>query len=202
MARGRRVSAVQRELRLLCAYHEAGHAVAAALSGGAVSRVTTTRRGSRSGECALELSEVVRRPAAGADAIPAATRRRLARATVAVALGGTIAAEQLAREHGYELSPPLDGVRPLFAPGAEEDARIALAASAWLGRDAGAQRRFLRRVRGETERLLVSPGAWRAVRAVAGALLRAGTLDAKRARQVIARAMRGDAHRAASSLHG
>jgi hypothetical protein len=176
------------------AYHEAGHAVAAVMKGFTVKRVSIRQCGRRGGACEYVAQVRFRVPrGARVRQIPDAALRRLARATAAVALGGSVAQDAVTLERGYigcddRTSRPL----PLFAPGADDDERVAMVIARALYRRASEQREFLRRMRSTTERLLASRGPWRAVRAVATELLRVRTLDARRAERIVREALRAD----------
>jgi len=108
-------------------------------------------------------------------------RRRIARAGAAVALAGSVAQDQAALERGWIAVDAATGapIRP-FAPGAEDDVRVAMRFASRIYRGADARRAFLRRMRATSERLLARPEARAAVRGVARSLLRAKTLSGER----------------------
>jgi hypothetical protein len=164
------------ELRLLRAFHEAGHAVTAVLLGARVERVTLRWDGPLAGGCAVRIREGAR----GGAGEPAQEEARLraARTAIAVALGGTVAQERFARERGYDLRAAQPSKRArLFAPGGQGDEHVALAAAAGIAGPGPARRRLVRLCRDDVAALLGSRSGWRAVRRVARALLRRGTLS-------------------------
>jgi hypothetical protein len=174
----------------LRAYHEAGHAVAAALAGFVLQRVSIRGRGRHGGSCEYGMERRFR--SRGAGRLPERALRSMVRGAASVSLGGSIAQDAIALEHGYVALDRRTGrAFPLFSAGAEDDERSARALARRLYPRAEAQRAFLRRMRGTTERRLTSPAVWRAVRALAQALRRARAMDGARAEQIIA-----------SSLHG
>jgi hypothetical protein len=174
----------------LRAYHEAGHAVTAVLKGFTVTRVSIRRRGPEGGACDVHVHLRVRAqggltPKVSGEGI------RFARAAAAVALGGSVAQDAAALERGYvTLDARIGRPFPLFSAGSDGDERAALAIARRLYRRVQEQREFLRRMRSTTERLLTSEGRWRAVRALATALLRARALDGKRVERIIGAALR------------
>lgn len=177
---------VAAELR---AYHEAGHAVVALLRGFAVTRITIVRRGRVGGSTAFQF----RLPRRG----PPGTVRSLARAGAAVALGGSVAQDVVLLRRGFLAFDLRTGAPfPLFAPGAQDDEVVALRFAGRLYRSAAARRAFLRRMRASTERLLLRPRSWAAVRALAGALRRERTLTGDEVAARILHALaRRQAHR-------
>ncbi len=176
----------------LRAYHEAGHAVAAVLRGFALARVSILRRGEHGGACEYVGEARFHLRAAGVRAVgtPGRVLQRIARSAASVALAGSVAQDAIALEHGYiALDQRTGRPFPLFSAGAEADEQSARAmASRLYGRGPG-QREFLRRMRTTTERLLGSREAWRAVNALARALLRAGCVEGARAERIIAAAL-------------
>jgi hypothetical protein len=179
----------------LRAYHEAGHAVVAALQGFSIARVSIARRGGYGGACVYRRSA---RPGSGrADASPRPDRRglgRIARAAATVALAGSVAQDAHALHHGFVALDLRTGLPfPLFSAGAEADARNAWRAARVLSGRPGAQRAFLAEVRTTTEQLLGSREAWSAVRALARALLRDRTVEGAEAERIIRAALRGGA---------
>jgi len=145
----------------------------ALLKGFALTRVTISRSGRIGGAC--EYSFCVPRAAS------TSARRRIARAGAAVALAGSVAQDQAALERGWIAVDAATGapIRP-FAPGAEDDVRVAMRFASRIYRGADARRAFLRRMRATSERLLARPEARAAVRGVARSLLRAKTLSGER----------------------
>ncbi len=164
------------------AYHEAGHAVIAMLRGFGVTRVTVSRRGPIGGACEFRFS-APRRGSAGA-------AKRVARAGGAVALAGSVAEDRAALERGYLSVDLRSGLPfPLFAPGAEEDRRVALRFAAQLHPGAAARHAFLRRMRASAERQLEDPRIWAAVERLAHRLARARMLTGDRAVRTVVRAI-------------
>lgn len=172
----------------LRAFHEAGHAVVALLKGFSLTRVTISRRGRVGGACEYRF----RFPRAGS--LPAA--RRLARAGAAVALAGSVAQDAQAAERGW-VAVDLATGRPFrpFAPGAEDDVRVARRFARRLYRSPEAQRAFFARMRSSTEHLLGHPEAWAAVHALARTLLTNRTLCGEHATARVVRAMMAAAAR-------
>jgi hypothetical protein len=166
----------------LRAFHEAGHAVAALLKGFSLTRVSISRRGRVGGACEYRF----RIPRAGS---PSAARR-LARAGAAVALAGSVAQDAQAAERGWVAVDLATGApfRP-FAPGAEDDVRVAKRFARRVYRSPEAQRAFFARMRSSTEHLLQRPEAWAAVHALARTLLQARTLCGEHATERVVRAM-------------
>lgn len=166
----------------LRAYHEAGHAVAALLKGFSLTRVTISRRGRSGGACEYRF-RIPRARARSAE-------RRLARAGAAVALAGSVAQDGAAAERGWMAVDEATGApfRP-FAPGAEDDARVAMRFARRAYRSREAQRAFLRRMRASTEKLLLRPKTWAVVRELARTLLDARTLCGDHVAQSVLRAM-------------
>lgn len=169
------------------AFHEAGHALVALLEGFDVRRVTIARRGRVAGAC--EYGFAVPRHASRR------TLRGVVRATAAVALAGSAAQDREALGRGLVPVDPRSGAPfPLFAPGAEDDERIATRFARRLHPALPARRAFLGRVRTRVEAVLDDPGAWAAVRRLARALVRERTLSgadaARTARRAIADAVR------------
>lgn len=167
----------------LRAWHEAGHAVVALLEGFELRRVTIARRGDVGGSCEYRYRTRAQR-----------SRRavgRTVRAAVAVALAGSVAQDAAALGRGFAAGDARTG-RPFapFAPGSEDDARIALRFTARLHRGAAAQRAYLRRMRRRVERVLDDPVVRTAVAALARALLRDRTMTGPRATAAVGRAVR------------
>jgi hypothetical protein len=163
------------------AYHEAGHVLVAILEGFRVKRVTISRRGRIGGLCEYGLL-VPRRASRRA-------LRGLVGATAAVALAGSAAQDREALARGLVALDPRSGAPlPLFGAGSEDDARIATRFARRLHPRAAARRAFLGRVRTRVELVLDDPGAWAAVRRLAGALLRERTLSGEKARRTARRA--------------
>ncbi len=180
----------QRLIDELRAYHEAGHAVAAVLKGFTVTRVSIRRRGAEGGACDMQVHLRVRAQG-GLTPKVSGEGVRFARAAAAVALSGSVAQDTVALERGYvALDARIGRPFPLFSTGSDDDERAALAIARRLYRHAPEQREFLRRMRSTTERLLTSEGRWRAVRALATALLRTRALNGKRAERIIGAALR------------
>lgn len=173
----------------LRAWHEAGHAVVALLEGFELRRVTIARRGDVGGSCEYRYRDR-RRPSRR-------SVRRTVRAAVAVALAGSVAQDAAALGHGFVAVDARTG-RPFapFAPGAEDDARIALRFAARLHRGAAAQRAYLRRMRRRIERVIGDPEVFTAVAGLARALLRDRTLSGPRALVAVGRAVRRGERRA------
>jgi hypothetical protein len=118
------------------------------------------------------------------------------RAAVSVALGGSVAEDAFALSRGVLLLDARTGRPfPIFSTGAEDDERAAQSLARHLYRGGPAQREFLRRMRSATERRLASGEAWRAVQAVAGALLRARSLPGDAVERIVRGAMRRPARR-------
>ncbi len=166
----------------LRAYHEAGHAVVAMLRGFGVSRITVSRRGPIGGACEFRFI-VPRRASAGGT-------KRVVRAAGAVALAGSVAEDRAALERGFVSVDLRSGLPfPLFAPGAEEDRRIALRFAARIHPDRAARYAFLRRMRSSAERQLEDPRVWAAVERLAHRLARARMLTGDRAVRTVVRAI-------------
>lgn len=154
----------------------------ATLRGFAVAGVTISRRGRIGGACAYEFA-LPRRGSPGAV-------RRVARAGAAVALAGSVAQDRVALLRGYVALDPRTGAPfALFAPGAEDDDRVAMRFAGRLHRPRATRRAFLGRMRTSTERLLARPEAWAAVRGLARALLRERTISGQEAAATISRIM-------------
>ncbi|WP_242359914.1 hypothetical protein [Anaeromyxobacter sp. SG17] len=165
------------------AYHEAGHAVIAMLRGFGVTRLTVSRRGRIGGACEFFFSAPRRGGSAGA-------AKRVARAAGAVALAGSVAQDRAALERGYLSVDLRSGLPfPLFAPGAEEDRRVALRFAAQLHSGGAARHAFLRRMRASAERQLEDPRVWAAVERLAHRLVRARVLTGDRAARTVVRAI-------------
>lgn len=176
----------------LRAYHEAGHAVAAALQGFSIARVSIARQGGYGGSCVYRPRHRAGPGGAGRASAPLAHRtlRRLARAAASVALAGSVAQDACALEHGFVALDLRTGLPfPLFSAGADADARNAWRVARALSARGGAQRAFLAGVRTTTERLLGAPDAWSAVRALARALLRTRTVQGADAERIIRAAL-------------
>ncbi|HET8541286.1 MAG TPA: hypothetical protein VFL83_15530 [Anaeromyxobacter sp.] len=189
MKRVRRYGAL--EMR---AYHEAGHVLVALLEGFRVKRVTISRHGPIGGACEYGL------------AVPRRASRRALRgvvgATAAVALAGSAAQEREGFARGLVAPDPRTGApSPLFAAGSEGDERIATRFARRLHPRAQARRAFLGRVRTQVERVLDDPSAWSAVRRLARALLRDGTLTGDEAARTARRAIADGLRRGRPARH-
>ncbi|HSD20241.1 MAG TPA: hypothetical protein VLC54_09390 [Anaeromyxobacter sp.] len=189
-AQGRRHKRLgQLEMR---AYHEAGHAVVALLRGFGVTRITIWGRGKIGGACEFRFIVPRRGSIAGT--------KRVARAAAAVALAGSVAQDRLALEHGYVSVDLRSGMPfPLFAPGAEEDRRVAMRFAARIHGDTAARLAFLRRMRASAERQLDDPRIWAAVERLAHRLERARTLKGERAVTIVVREIASASRSAAAS---
>lgn len=169
------------------AYHEAGHVLVALLEGFDVRRVTISRHGRLGGAC--DSGFAIPRHA------PPRVLRGLVGATAAVALAGSAAQRRAAVARAGAPDDPRQG-SPLFAPGAEDDARIASRFARRIHGRPAARRAFLERVRARVEQVLDDPCAWAAVRRLARALLRERTLEGGRAAAIARRALADELRRA------
>ncbi len=158
------------------------------LRGYTLTRVTITPGGGCGGACESSFPRPAPLRAPRAASLEFA--RRAVRAATAVVLGGSVAQDEAALARGYVgLDPSTGRPFPLFAAGAQDDARVAEAVAGLLYDAREARRRFLRRMRTTTQRLLTRPDNWSAVEALTRALLRRRTLRGARAAAILSRAL-------------